>query len=62
MTAIMTIDKNRLGVTGEFEMRFNGMCSRFEDLNYKPIKEVQSINYDSQINGFKPDLKEEIPF
>ena len=62
MTAILTIDKNRLGVTGEFEMRFNGMCSRFEDLNYKPIKEVQSFNDNAQINGFKPDLKEEIPF
>lgn len=61
-TAIFSITKNRLGVTGEFEMRFNGMCSRFEDLNYKPIKEIQSYNDESKINGFKPNLQEEIPF
>lgn len=31
-TAIINIEKCRLGDTGEFEMRFNGKCSRFEDL------------------------------
>lgn len=32
-TAIIKIDKGRLMRTGEFEMIFNGECSRFEDLN-----------------------------
>ena len=32
-TAIFIIEKNRLGKTGEFEMKFIGEYSRFEDLN-----------------------------
>jgi len=31
-TAIINIEKCRLGQTGEYEMIFNGVCSRFEDL------------------------------
>ena len=31
-TAIINIEKCRLGDTGEFQMKFNGKCSRFEDL------------------------------
>lgn len=37
MTAIINLEKWRLGQTGEFEMKFNGRCSRFED-----IKEEQT--------------------
>lgn len=31
--AVISIGKWRLGDTGDFRMRFNGMCSRFEDMN-----------------------------
>ena len=46
MTAIIKIDKGRLMRTGEFEMVFNGECSRFEDLG----QATQTNNYNSTIN------------
>lgn len=36
-TAIINIEKCRLGDTGEFVMKFNGRCSRFEDLKSEEI-------------------------
>ena len=43
-TAIINIDKCRLGQQGEFEMFFNGVCSRFEDL-----EQQVKTNYNSNI-------------
>lgn len=43
-TAIINIDKCRLGQPGEFEMIFNGLCSRFEDL-----EQQVKTNYNSNI-------------
>jgi len=46
-TAIFIIEKNRLGQTGEFEMKFIGEYSRFEDLNNSikgPASQVSDNN------------------
>ncbi len=55
-TAVINIEKCRLGQTGEFEMVFNGMCSRFEDLNHQQKTESnynpnfqRTNNIDTQI-------------
>ena len=56
-TAIIKIDKGRLMRTGEFEMIFNGECSRFEDLNQgsKPIEVYETkINVNRNDNDFVP--------
>lgn len=55
-TAIINIDKCRLGQTGEFQMIFNGACSRFEDLNF--VKSKQSSNFIMP----KADLIDDLPF
>lgn len=55
-TVIINIDKCRLGQTGEFLMRFNGMCSRFEDLNFVKSKEISNFTMP------KADLNDELPF
>jgi replicative DNA helicase len=55
-TAIINIEKNRLGQTGEFEMVFNGTCSRFEDLG----RQSDENTYNTSIN-VKRNM-EETPF
>lgn len=54
-SAIINIDKCRLGQTGEFEMVFNGYCSRFEDAGNVP-------EYSNIIEMPKANLNEEMPF
>jgi replicative DNA helicase len=55
-TAILNIEKCRLGQTGEFEMVFNGQCSRFEDLGQN-----NPLNYESSIKVNR-NSNETIPF
>lgn len=57
-TAIVSIAKWRMGDKGDFEMIFNGACSRFED-----TREVTDHlpDFGNGIIGFRNDL-EEIPF
>lgn len=57
-TAIVSIAKWRMGDKGDFEMIFNGACSRFED-----TREVMDPmpDFGNGIIGFRNDL-EEIPF
>jgi len=54
-TTIVTISKQRLGVTGEFEMIFKGEYSRFEDIEENKAKEY---NY---MSSMKPN-KDDVPF
>jgi replicative DNA helicase len=49
-TAIISIEKQRLGVTGQFEMVFNGMYSRFEDT------EEFKIKYETSVKPNKGDI------
>lgn len=41
-TAIINIEKCRLGDTGEFQMKFNGKCSRFEDLDKTLFEDTET--------------------
>jgi replicative DNA helicase len=54
-TTIITIAKQRLGVTGEFEMVFKGEYSRFEDTDENKEKEYKPMA------AIKPN-KDDIPF
>ena len=56
-TTIINIAKQRLGVTGEFEMVFNGMCSRFEDTDEN---KANNGGYNVVIN--RSDLNDDLPF
>lgn len=59
-TAIITIAKWRMGEKGEFEMKFNGECSRFEDK--QDFSQYEQVNdFDPQIKGMRGEV-EEIPF
>lgn len=57
-TAFINIDKCRLGQVGEFEMFFNGFCSRFEN-----AKEIQESNFiEKQPEFQRVNTQEILPF
>lgn len=61
-TAIVSIAKWRMGEKGDFQMNFNGRCSRFEDYNESGTSFVRPMpELENQIIGVKGDLNN-IPF
>ena len=61
-TAIINIDKFRLGRTGEFEMVFKGEYSRFEDLPDESYEKTNFISNFVEPKMPKIDINEQLPF